>query len=354
MNSTPSAAAVIGRWQMPHIAHLALIEHAFSLADQVVIVIGSAFRSPNPKNPFSYEARRAMLLSMLTPEQLLRVKFLGVRDVYSDARWVQQVSQGVQALVAPGAHVTLVGFEKDASSYYLKNFPAWAYADAGRSVDIDATRLRELLFGGTPAVQAMERLKPFLHPKVLDFLALWTTGKDYQERCAEHQANEAYKVKYPAGPYYTGDAIVEAAGRFLMIERDGALGKGTFAWPGGHEEPGESGADAALRELGEETTLPFSAAELRQFIVAEHEFNAPGRSPRGRIITRACHIKLPGFTEDTLPKVFGRDDAKQKPANWFTREEFASVMHRMFDDHDVIGEHFLGEMTPKVAQTALH
>lgn len=354
MSYTPTVAAVIGRWQLPHKAHEALIQHAFTIADQVVIVIGSAFRSANPRNPFSYEARRAMLLSILTPEQLRRVKFVGVRDVYSDERWVKQVSQGVQAQVAPGARITLVGFEKDASSYYLSRFPEWSYVDAGSTMNIDATKLREHLFGGTPAGEALQLLEPYVNPRVLNFLRGWSTGPEYAARCAEHQANEAYKVKYPAGPYRTGDAVVEAANRFLMIERDGALGKGTFAWPGGHEEPGESGPDAALRELGEETTLPFTSDELRKFIVAEHEFNAPGRSPRGRIITLACHIKLPGFTVETLPKVFGRDDAKKKAANWFTREEFATVMHRCFDDHDVIGEQFMGEMVPTVALTALH
>lgn len=354
MNPTPTVAAVIGRWQLPHKGHEGVIQHAFSIADQVVIVIGSAFRSANPKNPFSYEERRAMLLSSFSPEQRRRVKFVGVRDVYCDGRWVQQVAQGVQAQAVPGARITLVGFEKDASSYYLSRFPEWAYVDAGSTMNVDATQLRQHLFGGAPAGEALQLLEPYVNPRVIDFLRGWSTGPEYVARCAEHQANEAYKVKYPGGPYRTGDAVVEAADRFLMIERDGALGHGTFAWPGGHEEPGESGSDAALRELGEETTLPFTAAELSKLIVAEREFNAPGRSPRGRIITTAVHIRLPGFTVETLPRVYGKDDAKQKACKWFTREELAGSMHQMFDDHDVIGEWAAGEMVPAVALTALH
>lgn len=354
MNYTPTVAAVIGRWQLPHKAHEGLIQHAFSIADQVVIVIGSAFRSANPKNPFSYAARRAMLMATLTNEQLARVKFVGVRDVYSDERWVREVTQGVQAQVVPGARITLVGFEKDASSYYLQRFPEWGYVDAGSVMSVDATALRQHLFGGTPADQALQRLEPFVNERVLRFLQSWATGPEYQARVAEHLANEAYKVKYPDGPYRTGDAIIEAAGRFVMIERGGALGYGTKAWPGGHQEAGETGVDAALRETGEETTLPFTLEQLRSYIVGVHEFNAPNRSPRGRIITTAVHIQLPGMTVETLPKVFGRDDAKRKVAHWFTREEFAGAMHEMFDDHDVIGEWAMGDMVPTVALTALH
>lgn len=46
-------SAVIGRWQLPHLAHHDLIQKAFETAERVVIVIGSAFRSLTPRNPRS-------------------------------------------------------------------------------------------------------------------------------------------------------------------------------------------------------------------------------------------------------------------------------------------------------------
>lgn len=341
-------AACIFRGEPPHMMHLHVVLEALKVAERVVIVLGSSWRSRNPKNPFVFRERAEMILRMLTLEQCDRVTFVGVRDVYDDARWVAMVRAKVEAFATPGLPVALVGFEKDATSYYLQRFPAWQFIDAGSHMAVNSTELRAMLFGGTAIGHALTAMKASTHPAVLAYLAEWARTAEYARRCAEHQANEGYRVKYPEERYYTGDAIIEAAGHFLMIERDGALGKDTHAWTGGHQEGDESGLDIALRENGKEVTAPWTVDDLRSALVAQHVFDAPGRSPRGRIITTACHFKLPGYTKETLPVMYGRDDAKPKRANWFTRQEFADIMHDCFDDHDVIGEHFMGPLTPTV------
>lgn len=64
------------------------------------------------------------------------------------------------------------------------------------------------------------------------------------------------------------ETIIEAASvavqkgsRFLLVERGRAPSRGMFAFPGGRLQPGEAAADAARRELAEETGL--KAGELR-------------------------------------------------------------------------------------------
>lgn len=348
-NLKRNTAVVIGRFQLPHLAHLHLLRAALSCADQVVLVAGSAWRSRNPHNPFTVPERCEMLRAGLTPAETARIRFEGVRDVNDDARWRKLVRQAVGKHTALDEPVTLVGHHKDASSYYVRSFPEFGLAEVGSPLAVSSTDLRKAFFEAEAPGDWSKALAPFAAPGVRDWLSRWSHTAEFRACRDEHLAVKAYKQAYPGPVYRTGDAIVEAAGHVLMIERNGTIGHGLFAWPGGHQDPGETGLETALRELAEETTLPLSASELRSCLVAQAEFDAPGRSPRGRIITTACHFRLPGFTPETLPEVFGRDDAKPKRALWLTREAFADRMHLMFDDHDLIGEHFLGEMIPSVA-----
>lgn len=54
----------------------------------------------------------------------------------------------------------------------------------------------------------------------------------------------------------TGCVLTDPEGRFLLSERVGdGHGSGLWSFPGGKPEPGESPADAALRELEEETGI---------------------------------------------------------------------------------------------------
>lgn len=346
-----TTAVVMGRWQLPHFAHDSLIQAAFEVADQVVVVIGSAWRSRNPKNPFTYEERVAMLKRTLNADQLSRVRFLGVRDVYSDSRWVATIQDGVSKLTPKGGRIKLVGFLKDASSYYLKMFPSWEYVDSGSSMPVDATLLRDFLFGGLPPCVAFDKLKQFVPAPVLDYLALWVTGAHYEQRCKEHRAIVDYRKKWATDKVYrTCDAWVEAAEHLLLVERGQIIGLDTNASPGGFQEADESSLDGALRELTEETGLAVSREELLAGLVASQEFKAPGRSPRGNIHTEAYYFKLPGYTVATLPVVQGMDDAKA--AQWIQKSRLPDLMHNMFDDHHVIMEHFMGEMTPTVALQA--
>jgi 8-oxo-dGTP diphosphatase len=54
-------------------------------------------------------------------------------------------------------------------------------------------------------------------------------------------------------PRLASSAIVERAGRFLLVRRGNPPAANLYAFPGGRAEPGETPADTALRELEEET-----------------------------------------------------------------------------------------------------
>lgn len=330
-----SLSVVIGRWQLPHLAHHGLIQKAFETAERVVIVIGSSFRSRNPKNPFCAHERQAMLECMLTDAQRQRVDFLFVRDYFDDERWANAIRQGVKTLQG-GKNTALVGFKKDHSSYYLEHFPEWTYVNAGSSMEIGATALRNIYFGESSVNAALAVMAPYVHLAVLDYLRAWSGLPDYQRRRDEHHAVLRYKEKYP-GPYYlTADSVLEANGHILLVRRGGEIGHGQLALPGGFLDGRETFYQAAVRELTEETRFRTLATTMATALKGQALFDHPDRSPRGRLITQAFHFKLEA---DELPQVHGDDDAKE--ALWWPIERLGEIEGELFEDHAVILDHFM-------------
>lgn len=59
-----------------------------------------------------------------------------------------------------------------------------------------------------------------------------------------------------------GAIVHDAEGRLLIIRRGRPPGKGLWSLPGGKVEPGESDAEAVVRELSEETGLRVEPGRL--------------------------------------------------------------------------------------------
>ncbi len=116
-----------------------------------------------------------------------------------------------------------------------------------------------------------------------------------------------YTYEYPH-PAVTADCLVFArtAGgmKLLLIRRGNEPCKGKWAFPGGFMNIDETTADAARRELKEETGLTVGD------VLPVGVFDAVGRDPRERVITVAYYTIVAHTAE-----VAGTDDAAQ--AEWF-------------------------------------
>lgn len=70
-------------------------------------------------------------------------------------------------------------------------------------------------------------------------------------------------------------AVCQRNGTFLMVERGKDPARGTWGFPGGHVEFGETLAEAAARELFEETGVvaaPGAVIDHVELIVPDHHF----------------------------------------------------------------------------------
>jgi 8-oxo-dGTP diphosphatase len=122
---------------------------------------------------------------------------------------------------------------------------------------------------------------------------------------------------YPR-PMLTADVVVLVGAsedaRVLLIQRGNPPFAGSWALPGGFVEQGEQVAEAAPRELAEETGLRVDAGALELLGV----YDTPGRDPRGWTVSVVYIARVPGESA-----VAGADDASD--ARWFAVEELPEL-----------------------------
>lgn len=331
---------LIGRFQIFHNAHQALLKEALARAHKVIVVLGSANKPRMPKNPFLASEREAMIRAAMGTE-VDRLIFLPIRDYYNNEKWARAVSAAVEARVEKGSLVKIIGHNKDETTAYLQMFPQWGEAFEVRNYyNINATDLRRLYFQVDNQTANMVLLSTRVPATVFDILSAFTHLGDYETLQKGFKQREDYRKAWASAPFppifVTVDAVVTCRDHVLMIQRARFPGEGQWALPGGFLNEHEPLRDGVLRELKEETGLSFTNAYLNSLVKDSEVFDYPGRSERGRTITHAYHIELGpmGF-----PQVAGQDDAKD--ARWIPISDLAGMEDQIFEDHLAIIDRFV-------------
>lgn len=356
-------AVFIGRFQPLHLGHQHVIDEALKVAERVIVLIGSADNARTPdRNPFTFEERWRMFGQVYAKQMKAGTVILRpISDFpYNDDAWIAQVQNTVDQIVLRGlngpnvarnmlhgtrdAKVSLVGYAKDHTSYYLKLFPDWGQIDVKSLVGIDATNIRKDFF------DFPSRIVPPLDLRVQSWLQDWKQihVDVYDWLFAESCSIEEYKDAWSRSPFpptfNTIDAVVVQSGHVLLIERGDHPGKGLWAIPGGFVNQWERLRAGAVRELKEETRISDDKGEippamLDSFILGPPQvFDAPHRSSRGRVITTAFKFVCPD--RRTLFKVRGDDDAAH--ARWRKLADVKANPSRFFDDHYAMLQQMIG------------
>jgi bifunctional NMN adenylyltransferase/nudix hydrolase len=339
----------IGRFEPFHNGHAAVARHALARARKVIFLVGSADTPRTTRNPWTV-AERAVMIRTALDDASDRVIIRPLRDhLYNESQWIAGVQRAVaDAVQADGgsadASIGLVGMDKDASSYYLKEFPQWPLVDVQHTETLSATELRRYLFeaGHIDFHGALLMLRGNVPPPVFDMLeAFRKSSPAYDTLEAEHRFIEQYRAAWKDAPYpptfVTTDAVVSHSGHVLLVRRRSEPGKGLWALPGGFVGQDEGLLASCLRELREETRLKIPVPVLKGALKGQHVFDHPDRSQRGRTITHAFHFDYPA---GELPEVRGGDDADK--ARWVPISEALDMGPRLFEDHLHILEFFLG------------
>ncbi len=351
-------AVFIGRFQPLHNGHLSVILQALREAKQLIVVIGSSPSARNIKNPWSFDERVLMIRACLQDSDFNRIHFVSSRDYhYNDNHWVTEIQQRVNYVTGGDSNVCLVGSYKDASSHYIKLFPQWEFVPAKNNQQMDATDVRNKLFGmsctktwGDKGDMAqfsqpvwddfLKYADTMLPNEITNMLIQYVHTPAYLDMKEEYDYIQKYKEQWNNVPFpvtfNTVDAVVVQSGHILVVKRKYNPGKGLYALPGGFLKQTERLEAGAIRELKEETGIRVPAPVLSSHVVDHRTFDYPARSLRGRTITTAFYIKLP---DGELPDVKGSDDAEK--AIWMPLMDVVAMEDKFFEDHAHIIRYFV-------------
>lgn len=330
----------VGRFQPFHSAHYSIIKHGLTLAERLILVVGSTNSSRTVKNPWTFQERVLMIESALKPEELKRIDFVPSRDYYyNENQWLCEIQQKVAQLTDYESNsICITGAHKDSSSYYIDCFKqlGWTFEPAEPHDFLNATDIRkDILY---PEGSGLDD-QWFKRTPCADWLKKNFIDTDtYLSLREEAKYLVEYKKKNDNGQfprtYVTADAVVIQSGHILVVKRKFNPGKGLYALPGGFVKQNETIERAALRELKEETGIKTDTRNLK--IDSSRVFDHPDRSLRGRTITHAFCIVLP---TGELPELRASDDASG--AMWMPLADVALLENEFFEDHAHIIRHFI-------------
>lgn len=306
-------AVVIGRLQPFHNEHKRLIDHARQVADKVIILIGSAYEPRSLKNPWTYEERRAMIMSVYPDHD---IDFAPLRDYpYDNDAWFRNARNIIESLVEPENDIVIVGCNKDASTFYLEGFPNYDLDLIECDTKLDATIIRQDIWEGFGLRQDL------VPAAVFEWITQWYA----KDSSVIHKLKQKfvdvnkYRQQWGEGPFICVDSILMSEREWFAVIKHQ---EGTLALPGGFLDKGERTLDGARRECREE--IGFDPGDSpTDFFIADN----PSRDER-------CHNVSMVYVWDVgddMPQLTAGDDAVE--VHWMDFHEIQQRREEFRADH---------------------
>ncbi len=129
----------IGRFQPLHKGHLSAINQALDIIDFLYIGIGSSQYRNLPKNPFSTDERKEMLIKALESNNIPsdRYKIIPIPDIHDNEKWPSHVHS-----LIPDFETVFVGKDEIVKELFEK-YDTTPITKLNWEIDATATDIRE-------------------------------------------------------------------------------------------------------------------------------------------------------------------------------------------------------------------
>ena len=87
---------LVGRFQPVHIGHVQAIEFALENSNKLFVVVGSAEKSNQKRNPFTFEERKKMIELAINEKELQdNISIIPINDANNHTEWIASIKNTV-------------------------------------------------------------------------------------------------------------------------------------------------------------------------------------------------------------------------------------------------------------------
>ncbi len=332
------ATVFIGRFQPVHQGHLHTIKLALQHSETLILILGSHNSPPSLRNPWSSTLRKKMIQTCLTEQEKKRIVFLPIRDrLYNESVWIQNIQQEVHEILRKQGkkdpHIALIGHNKDATSYYLKQFPTWHFLETGNFENINSTEIRTCYFSKDDKNLAAKKGKE-IPISIFRWLESNKKSKAFLALQEEYQTVKKHKPQKIS--MATASCLVRCGNYILLTKKQSAPGKGLWSLPEDFFPEGENPKKWSLTFLEQMTSWKPDNVTEKKYFSSHRQMNYPQRNPYETKENHVFYYNLPPFLCPPISKGLNVQNAK-----WISLDDFPTLETKLTSDHFQIIQCFL-------------